>query len=311
MAAMTEDQRRQRAIDAERSLGVNRKSDEHQDDPSYVRRQKLADLLEGGHVDPLAGGGYYSYRGGGSGGSGGDWAFLDAEGRETGSGTAAQRAAAAADQALWSDPQQGGGGGGAFNLGSGGSISDRVNAVLSERLGGNSQFFGPKATAQAKAGAFETTQRRLRSNNRQAAEDAIDSGQGEGDAYNQELNSNRRGAAEDYGGASRDIDTSMRAGAYQAQSEALQSILEQSRAEAEQAIAREGNSIQRERISADQRIAERQIQAQIEQTNRGYQAEQASGRANRDWQDQRDQQQRQWDLEDYYRNSAAQYAPRP
>ncbi len=313
---ITEAQRRQRALEWERGLdyGSGRGRREIERGDSRYDAAVLGDELAGGHFDPLDNDWAYSFSGAGPEGSGGAFRFKDRHGRET-SGTEAQRAAARADMSQWE--QQGGGagsgsgGGGLFGGGGGtGSLSDRVNALLRERLDGNSQFFGADATRKAKGGAFETIQRRLRTNNRQAAEEAIDSGQGEGDAYRAELNANRRGASEEYGDASRDVDSEMRMGAFQAQSDAMQSFLEQTRAEAEQAIAREGNAINRERIAADQRIAERQIQSQIDLAQKGMDAERASGRANRDWQDQNAERNRQWDLEDYYRDQANRQQPR-
>ncbi len=44
-------------------IGVNEKSDENQDDPVFVAKQVLVDLIKGGHVDKMPNGIFFSYHG--------------------------------------------------------------------------------------------------------------------------------------------------------------------------------------------------------------------------------------------------------
>lgn len=307
--ALSNEQRHQRQIDAQRGLGGRGWREVQEGDADYDQAV-LSQELEGGHFDPLDSDTFYSQ------GSGDTWRFKNKQGKSV-NATPEMLARARADQATWSDAYNAGQGGGDTGAGGtdrgasfgGGDLASRVKKVLEDRLAGSDQFFGEKATRQAKAGQFETIQRRLRADQRQAGEDAVDSGQGEGAAYDTTLNSNRRGASEEYATGARETDQDMRMGAFQAQSDALKDFLEQTRAEAEQAIAREGNAIQRERIAADQRIAERQISAHMSEIQKQMDGERASGAANREWQDRNAERNRQWDNEDWLRNHQTSVPP--
>lgn len=60
-------------------IGVNEKSDENQDDPVFVAKQQLVDLIKGGHVDKMPNGMFFSYHGDTA---ARPWEFKDANGAD-------------------------------------------------------------------------------------------------------------------------------------------------------------------------------------------------------------------------------------
>jgi hypothetical protein len=296
---MSVEQRQQRQLDAERSLGVNRKSDEHQDDPAFVKKQVLSDLLAGGQVDPLPGTNlFYSWRGGDA-ASGGRMVFMNANGDEV-SGSPSQQQAALADQASWTNsynasqglpPTQGAGAPGAASQQ---DFESYTNDFIRKLMSGEEGPYTDQVKAGMRSDSAKARSADVLNANRQATLSAARGGTSGtvSSILAANARSGREGVASDTQGINFQAATEnakSKIQGLQAAQDTIQRKYQDAWNKATDATQRAGIQKQFDaamaKVNADTKIA-------MEQAN----SERASGAANRAFLT--DQQQREWDRED-------------
>ncbi len=324
-AGMSQEQRRQRQLDAQRGIGVNWRSDENQDDPVFKAKQVLSQELEGGHFDPLPGSNlFYSYGADGM-------RFKDANGREF-RGTPQQESAALSDMSSWSDSynaaQPGGGSGGGVGGGvddgggaggSGTSFESQIETLLSGIMSGQNTRFNDDTVRSMKAQAVEDTAGAVESQNKALQRAAARKGLTYSGSTEAEAAENRRAGGREQSRALRTIDTNKAQADFEdkmAGADRALALVEQRRQE-KIANAKNATDIRRieaetaaarERIAADKAMLRDKLAQESAITQKGYDAERASGRANRDWQDANAVRNREWEVEDARRREALELA---
>jgi len=312
-AGMTVDQRRQRQIDAQRGLGVNWRSDENQDDPVFKAKQVLSQELEGGHFDPLPGTNlFYSWQGGDA-SSGGRMVFKDANGREV-QGSQAQQQAALADMGNWSaaynesqglPPGGAGSGGGAFGGSGGGpSFEEQIQAMLAGGMSGANSRYNQDTVRAMRASAAEDSAAQVEGLNRAVNRSAARKGTLYSGSTDAETAANRRAGAQDTARAFRTIDVNKATADFEDKMASADKALALVGQWREERIANARNATDLRRIEAEAKAAADKIKADAAIAQKGYDAERASGAANRAWQDARDERSRDWTREDQAREDA-------
>lgn len=311
-------------------------------DPNYAAAV-LSDELQHGHFDALPGSNlFYSWQGGNA-NEGGRMVFKDRSGREV-QGNAAQRAAALADMDEWKDsyyadlgmdvPESAGGAGGAGAGAAGGgpgggaagggslggrSFEDELELLLRGGLTGGTSRYSPEVVAAQRASAAEDTAGLVKSQNEALQRAAARKGQTYSGSTEAEAAENRRAGAQQLNASLRQINVDKATADFEdkmASADKALALIDQRRQE-RIANARNATDIRRiqaeaeaaaNKIRADKEIATAEMRERAASEQRGYDAERASGRANRDWQDANAQRDREWAVEDARRREVLELA---
>lgn len=272
---MTNDQRRQRQIDAERGIGGRGWREVEQGEADYDQAV-LKQELEGGHFDPLGDGIFYSQ------GNGDTWRFKDKNGKLV-NGTPEMIAKARADQANWSDAYNAGSGGGAggptFGPKQAADLESETNDFIRRLMNGEEGPYTEKIQAGMRGKVAEENSADLLNANR-AATLAAARGGTSGTVGNI-LAANARGARSGIAEGNQGIDFQAATENAKSKIQGLQAAQDTIQRKYQDAWNKATDATQRAGIEAQMKAAMAKLQAEKDIAQKQADAERISGAAGR------------------------------